>query len=696
MTRTDALALALALLAGCDESFAPDPPQPTSVVPKVGFATADALVEIGGEAFEVDAVQRSDGGSSADASYRAWLGASELADVTWLDPHTLRARVPAGLSLGIYDLAVEGPFGRGRLPSAYEVIAGAIGTLGVSLSSPLEVSVGEVLQVTVQATNTGTSPVTGVVPGVTFGGTGRVEVVDASAQAQDIPVSGTQSFTLRYRAVQAGSVSLQATVAGSDPRTHGPVEASTSAQVAVTAPLTAQVIAADPFADGSRFAFVVSHGGQLYVGPNSTGVGIVRMQPDGTGPESLALSFPRDSTGNVSSNTAPPPYTSIGYSGGCPANTVNGCGPDNEDGRGLLASVQFAGDEWLVVGGARSAGNLEYVYMTRSTTSPLAFSYVDLSAVLGAATRGFSAALATSDGARLYLGFPDNGGNRPYGLFLQHAPSSPGLDAVLGSDLRDLGLHEVYDKKVITGAGEAFASTGISLVDAIAEAGGRIYFFNDVGCAVSTTPTPLSKDDFVNCSPTAGLAYAQPQSIEPVKQYDLEPHERAWPAATAWNGRLYAIRNTTTGPQLWSCDPSGGADPAVCDRDDWRLVAADGTLRTRFGHPDATAATLLLATPTHLYVGLDDATTGLHLFRTGVPVPTVATDFSGKGGCVAGSADCEGIGGDGFGLGVTPALSPVATRIFDAKAIPLPSGGYEVVVSVGNGSNAVRIVRIAP
>ena len=46
---------------------------------------------------------------------------------------------------------------------------------------------------------------------------------------------------------------------------------------------------------------------------------------------------------------------------------------------------------------------------------------------------------------------------------------------------------------------------------------------------------------------------------------------------------------------------------------------------------------------------------------------------------------------------MTPALLPVAARIFDAKAIPLPSGGgYELVVSAGNGSNPVRIVRIAP
>jgi hypothetical protein len=127
----------------------------------------------------------------------------------------------------------------------------------------------------------------------------------------------------------------------------------------------------------------------------------------------------------------------------------------------------------------------------------------------------------------------------------------------------------------------------------------------------------------------------------------------------------------------------------VCDRTDWRLVAADGN-RTLFGNPGATAATLLLATPTHLYVGFDDAATGVHLFRTGFPAPTAPSDFSGKDGCLAGNAGCEGIGGDGFGVGA--ALS----RIFDAKAIALGDGSFEVVLATGNGTDPVRVVRIAP
>lgn len=693
MTRSDALALAVAVLAGCDTSFAPGAPRLTSVAPAIGFATADAIVEIAGDDFQVAAVQGADrGGSRVDATYRAWLGAVELVGVTWLDAHALRARVPAGLPVGTYDLTVEGPYGRGTLPGAYQVIAGTLGTLGISVSAPLQVAVGEELQVTIQATNTGTWLVGGVVPDLAVSGAGAVEPVAVAAVAQDLPVAQALTFTLRYRAVQAGAITLEATVAGTDPRTGAPVRASTSRDVALSRPLTVEVVASDPFSDGSPFAFVVGYGGEVYVGPSRWGNGIIRMQPDGSQAESLAFSFPKDTTGNASSNTVQgaPPYPSIGYTT-CFTNTAE-CGPDNEDGRGFLAAVDFAGSTWLVIGGAKSGGNLNYVYMTRSTptTPPLAFSYVDLSTVLGAATRGFSAALAASAGDRLYLGFPDNGGNRPYGIVLFHAPSatSSGLDAVLGPDVANLNLHTAYDEKYVSGTKEASFAT-ISMVDTIAELGGRVYFFNDIGCLVSSSSTPLTKDDFLACSPALGAAYAQPDSIDPMKQYDLEPHERAWPAATVWNGRLYAIRNTYTGPQLWSCDPAGGADPSVCDRTDWRLVASDGNLRTRFGDATASAATLLLATPTHLYVGFDDATTGLHVFRTGLPAPAVASDFSGKDGCVAGNGGCEGIGGDGFGLGAT------LSRIFDAKVIP-SGNAFEVVVAAGNGADPVRIVRIAP
>lgn len=574
MTRTDAALPLLALLAACAVDDVPRAPRPAAVVPGTWFPTSDAIVEITGEDFHVGATQRADGGgSTVDASYRAWLGPAELLEVTWIDERTLRARVPAGLAVGWHDLLVQGPFGTGVLGRAYLVEAGAI--------------------------------------------------------------------------------------------------------------------AEDPFQDGSAFAFVAAYRGKVVLGPNRTGTGLVRMEPDGTAPESLDLAISRDSnsSGAQSSNSAyglplPGTYPSIGFTGCTTNSAVNGCGPDNEDGRGFMTSVAFAGDEWLVLGGARSGGDLDYVYMSRSATGPLEFSYVDLSLALGGNTRGFSAVAAA--GGRLYLGFPDNGGSRPYGLALLSAPAPPGLDAALGTHVIDLNLDDVYGAIYNT-----FAS--VSMVDTIAELDGRLYFFNDSGCVAATSLAPATKTDFTSCSPAEGLAYAFADAVAPIKQYDLEPRDRAWPAAVAWKGRLFAVRNTYTGPQLWRCDPSAGTDPTGCDRADWTLVAADASTgyRTRFGKPGATAAALLLATSTHLWVGLDDPEGGVHLFRTSADEPALSSDFVGQGGCVAGTAGCQGFGGDGFGA---PAN---LTRIFDAKAIEW-SGGTDLILAVGNGTSPAKIVRVAP
>jgi hypothetical protein len=682
---------ALVACGGCAAPDAPAEPAPAGVVPAAGFGTVETLVEIVGESFHVRGVQASDGGSVVDARYRAWLGATELLDVAWVDVGTLRARVPAGLALGAYALVVEGPHGRGVLENAYLVVDGVPAVLAVSLALADRVTIGDEVQVTVTAENLGTWVVEGLLAAVSQAGQGALELVSAAPTAKDLLSGESHAFVLRYRATHPGALSVAASIVGTDPRVGVAVSAETSKTIIVRPPPSVMVVADDPFADGSAFAFVAGYRGQVYLGPNRTGTGLVRMEPDGAALESLALTFSRDRTGNTSSNSAFTPdflYWSLGFYG-CTANSfLNACGPDNENGRGFMTSVAFAGDEWLVLGGARTGGDLDYVYMSRSADAPLAFSYVDLSAALGGNTRGFSAAV--SAGGRLYLGFPDNGGNRPYGLALLVPPPTPGgLDARLTTHVIDLNLHDAYD-----GTYKNFAT--VTMVDTIAELGGRLYFFNDLGCLASRDLTPVSKTDFTACSPADGAAYAQANSIEPTRQYDLEPWHRAWPAAVAWKGRLYAIRNTYTGPQLWRCDPAAGTDSSACDRADWTLVAADANLRTRFGRQDA-IATLLLATETDLWIGFDGAESGIGLFRTSVEVPSVASDFRGKDGCTAGAVACEGIGGDSFGIhtDVDGTLRPALTRISDAKVIDW-SGGTDLILSAGNGTGPVRIVRVAP
>ena len=73
-----------------------------------------------------------------------------------------------------------------------------------------------------------------------------------------------------------------------------------------------------------------------------------------------------------------------------------------------------------------------------------------------------------------------------------------------------------------------------------------------------------------------------------------------------------------------------------------------------------------------------------------MPDPTAASDFTGRDGCLAGTAGCEGIGGDGFGA---PAQ---LVRIFDAKAIPTPDGSTDVYLTTGDGIGPARVVRVMP
>ena len=98
---------------------------------------------------------------------------------------------------------------------------------------------------------------------------------------------------------------------------------------------------------------------------------------------------------------------------------------------------------------------------------------------------------------------------------------------------------------------------------------------------------------------------------------------------------------------------------------------------------------MLLATSTHLYLGLDDHARGLHVFRTRAALPGMS-DFTGRDGCVAGTEGCEGLGGDGLGD------AAYLKRIFDAKVVTGADGHVELFLTAGNGSSPFRVIRMDP
>jgi hypothetical protein len=441
-------------------------------------------------------------------------------------------------------------------------------------------------------------------------------------------------------------------------------------------------VANDPFADGTTFSYIFDFNGRVYLGPNKADTGGVRMLPDGSSIENVTFTF-NDDPGQKDTNTSGGPYPSLGATG-CTKNTPS-CGPDNEDGRGTYTSGLIAGTPWLIAAGSVSGGNLVHAYATTDTMTAPDFSYIGLKNQLGGEVQGTSAIIVFHD--RIYFGFPSNKANRPFMLVVNTAPPTPGYDAT-STDAVNLQSTRMPGIGVNAQTNKNTAAT--QLIDTFAVFNDRLYLGNNGGWMRSTTNNPGSyqatPSDWAVATPTAA-AYTAKTSVTTSKLADLLPSDRALPQMAVLNGKLYAARNTTVGPQLWACAP--GADLA-CDPGDWTLIAANtsgDTQLSQFNSANNTAITLLAATPNALYVGYDDATDGVRLYRSSNASPSTMSDFVGQGGCnaSAGSASCPGLGGNGFGAG--------ATRIFDGRALNYSGVDY-LYLTAGTGSGGVRVFRV--
>jgi hypothetical protein len=333
---------------------------------------------------------------------------------------------------------------------------------------------------------------------------------------------------------------------------------------------------------------------------------------------------------------------------------------------------------------------------------------VDLSQALdGTSVRSFSA-LGFLNG-RAYLGAPVSGGTRrPELLALLRAPAetAEGLDArgngTTGGACKP-SSHEVCNLAAHRMPGIGAAGTPANPartvgIDFIGEFNGKLYLGNNGGLVRATVMQPLDYESFpqhwVSVTPSAA-EYRAKESVTTDKTTDLEPADRAWSRMVVFEGRVYLGRNTTSGPQLWRCDPDiisgpAPASPQDCDAGDWVLVAANGTgdvQLSQFDNPNNTRLTLLAANGGHLYVGFDNAVDGVVVYRSAVPVPASRADFTGEGGCSAATAGCVGLGGNGFGQ---PALN---TRFGDAASMGSAEHGFLYISVRGGQGTLVRLYR---
>jgi len=334
-----------------------------------------------------------------------------------------------------------------------------------------------------------------------------------------------------------------------------------------------------------------------------------RMRADGSNPETVTFLFHGASKTTTSLNL----------------------GPDGETGFDYFTSGIVGSTEYLFAAPAKSSGNLNYLYYTTDSGTTINFDYINYGGIVDGGSKGTSS--MTVFNGRLYVGFPGTGGQRPLVSKLSNVVQSP----VTGTDIFNL---QGQDMPRI-GNGNSASIVGI---DVMAAYNDRLYIANggdniinaDGGILKSTLNDPRDYRDYpgdwLDITPTAlnpwnNLPAKDRFSIEMNATYKLTPAQRAFPNMVVFNGKLYAIRNTTGtagGPQIWKYNDTS-----------WTTVGDSGGI-CAMGNANNSRITMLIRNGDMLYVGYDNPTDGVTVYRTksGVTDPSLVGDFEqvGAGG----------------------------------------------------------------
>lgn len=484
--------------------------------------------------------------------------------------------------------------------------------------------------------------------------------------------------------------------------------------------------ARDPFESGTvtNFAYIATYNSDLILGPNSLGNSFTRLDPAGNNPVLAKFTLGEDTTGGRTSNsTATYPFFSIGHSGCTPDsnNPMTGCGPDNENGKGFIASGTLSGSEFLFITGTNSAGNNDYLYWTSDTDNNFTFNYVDLSDTLNS---GDSAIINDNMGTesittlndRIYWMLPGALNIRPYLIKINNVTA----ESANGSDSVNLKLRFMYgfgpsssrpnNAGIIGGTSFSFnsilyiANSG-SVYDYIGtnwncptgadnttceNNGGIIRSNNNDPAPCTSSDTCPDWTDITPAGSPDWPKYKGYFSTPLLQSSELNPAMRPVPAFAEFNNNLYMIRNGCTKnmagstdiacpagnevPQLWRCDPTSGlANDTFCDDDEWSIVADNATSGyTNMDDTNNSKITLLMTNGSYLYVGFDNGADGVKIYRTNNPVPIDEADF-------------DQIGGDGLG-------DSSNTQIFSYSSTN-EGISYYIYVAVGDGSGTLKIYK---
>lgn len=366
----------------------------------------------------------------------------------------------------------------------------------------------------------------------------------------------------------------------------------------------------DPMSEGpNNFSMLAKYRGRIYIGPADADNMVFRMKPDGASPELVSFAFHVGAT--YTSSLDP--------------------GPDGEDGIDYITGGIINGKEYLFIGPSKSGGNLDYIYFTSGSGNTLNFEPMDLSdgSILGGQTKGVSSMIVFSN--KLYIGFPDTGSQRPYLLKIKNIIQNPVTDA----DVFNLSADKMPRIGV---SGTPKNNAGTVGIDSFGIFNNILYLANggnnaadqDGGILRSTNIDPsdygLYPGDWEDVTPTPEVEWYNDPLFDRFSTMlpglnKLVPADKAFPAMAVFNNTLYVIRNTkdlSGHPQLWKFDGSL-----------WSLVANNGIGLTDMGNSNNNAVSLLVVNGDRLYIGYDNQSDGVQVWRTlpGVTDPVFESDF---------------------------------------------------------------------
>jgi hypothetical protein len=362
----------------------------------------------------------------------------------------------------------------------------------------------------------------------------------------------------------------------------------------------------DPMNETStNFSMLIKYRGRVYIGPADTNNAVYRLKPDGSDPEMISFRFHVNSTYTDSLDP----------------------GPNSEDGIDYITGGFINSEEYLFIGPSKSGGGLNYIYHTSESRSTLNFRPIDLSAELGIYSVGVSSMTVFNN--NLYGAFVDTILTKPMFLKISNVVENPILNTdYFNPDADDMPRIGAHGSPSNEGGIVGIDSFGIFQNRLFLANGGNNKVNEDGGIIRSTVddPIPFSVNpaDWEDLTPIGIPEWydgGNRFSTELEKKNKLIPSDKAFPAMIVFNNKLFVIRNTdnySNRPQLWKYDGTS-----------WSLVADNRTVVCDMGYGDNYAASLLVVNGDRLYIGYNNSSSGLQVWRTlaGVTDPQFESDF---------------------------------------------------------------------